>query len=194
MNNMQNSHKVLVAVLIVIAAGLGLAVYNRNRPESLKRVDNPTNTNTTNTGTNQQNPPSGQNPTVKDHIDFSALTDAQKQQLFNVPSETASDAEKKAQFALASRVAVATGMLDLNNCTADPVVLSVKLGDSFKVKNSGSQEVKFGFDADKRVSIAVGATVTIKADFKNGVGIYGYGCPDASVNHPIGFIMVQPAS
>lgn len=198
MNNMQTSHKVLVIALVVIAAGLGLAVYNRNHPGTLKRVDNTTNTgNTNNTGTGDQTQPNGQDTTQTDtsvHIDYNNLTAAQKTLLFNVPTEKSTDAEKRAHFALATQVAVAADTLELNKCTANPVVISVKQGDTFKVKNSGTQDIQFGFDADKRVSIAAGATATIKADFKNGLGIYGYGCPDPTITHPIGFVLVEPAS
>ena len=174
---MQSTHKVVVGVLVLLALGLGLAVYNQNKTTSPVPPPPPP------AGNNQNNTPPN-----NDQGSVPTPTEAEKAQLYNIPAQDAPDAEKKAHFALAAKFAVKTDTLTLNGCEADPFVIRVTEGSTFTVKNSSPREVQFGFD--QKVTIPAGGSAMLTASFKNGAGLYGYNCYDNSVTHPIGFVWV----
>ena len=106
-------------------------------------------------------------------------------------TRNATAAEKRAHYDLAVKLSLEGGSLVIKNCATNPDVLSVRLNSTFTVNNGGTKEIEFGFDT--KTKIAPGASATIKADFKNGVGLYGFGCTDTNLSRQIGYILVMPA-
>ncbi|MDO8408290.1 MAG: hypothetical protein Q7S95_03605 [bacterium] len=167
--------KILIAFLVVLAVGLGAVIYY-NKGAGLGGFGTISNTDTVSSQTKS----SDQEENLSDDL----------KKLFAVPAESATSEEKKAHYILADRMSVTTGPIEIQGCTANPVVLKVKQGARFVVKNTGDKEYSFGFDT--KVTIAPGKEATVVAEFKNGMGIYGYGCDNQTIKHPIGFVMVVP--
>ncbi len=168
---MKLKQKIIIGALIIIALILGLNIYNKRASSLLNNKElNQVNTN---------------QPTVLEN----SLTEEEKK-LFTVPSPNATEAEKRAHFDLLNNIGKETGALAINGCKSDPQVLKVKLNQMFRLTNSGTLPISFGFD--KPATINPKQTISIKADFKNGVGIYGYSCDDKAVQRSIGFVMVTP--
>ena len=171
MQEQNNKYKIIAGVLVLVALGLGLSIYKQNTPQT----DNST------------KPTSSSLSVSKD-----AELTADEKKLFNPPATTAPAADKKAHYELALRMSTESDALEIKNCVATPVVIRVRLGSTFSVKNAGSSEIDFGFG--EKVKIAPGASAPVKADFKNGVGVYGFGCSDTkAVSRLIGYVMVMPA-
>lgn len=169
---MQSIQKAIIGLLIIAALALGFAILSRKTPSNVN-----------NTSNNPIPPPASQNADA-------GLSEDEKK-LFNSPAQNASAEEKRAHYDLAVRMSTESDKLEIKNCVATPVVMRVRLNSTFSVKNSGSNEIEFGFD--KKVKIAPGNTVQVKADFKNGVGLYGYGCSDQQLSRAVGFLIVMPA-
>lgn len=163
--------KVVIIALVVIAVVLGILIYS-NKP------DQPKSNNTSSSTTSSQDQ-SKDNKIASDPAYDKDLTADEKALL------TAESPDYK----LATKVAVATSEIEVKDCKATPSIAQVKYGSSFTVKNAGTKEFKFVIDPSSPVTIGAGKSATIKADFKNGEGLYGYGCNNPAVQRAIGLIL-----
>ena len=77
----------------------------------------------------------------------------------------------------------------IKDCTASPIVLKIKYGSTFTVDNKGTTDIHFGVN-DERTLVKAGSSSKIKASYKNGPGIYGYGCDDVTLNRSIGLLLL----
>ena len=163
------SNKNIIIALVVIAVVLGFVIFKQK------------------SGINSESPTAANTQTFS-FFDENLTADEKK--LFYVPMPDASKEEVMAHFELALKMAQTNGQIIITDCAAVPSVLKVKLGETFNVKNAGNKEIEFGFDS--MVKILPGKTVKITANFKNGVGLYGYGCENPDVQRSIGFVLVSP--
>lgn len=175
---MQSTQKTIIGVLVAVAVILGIMIFYKGQDKQAA--------DTTQNGAGNDNKPTTQT-NEPPASSFAGLTDQEKK-LFTVPGSDATNEEKGAHYEFAFSLAQDTGRITINGCKADPAVLKVQLNKTFKVTNAGNAAIEFGFD--KKMNIAAGATVEFKADFKNGAGLYGFGCGDSSIQRPIGFVIV----
>ncbi len=183
---MESTNKTVVSVLILLAIVLGAGIYFKYNPIStgqpaVETNSNNTNTTTPTTSTVQNTTPSTNYPTLT----------ADEKALFNTPGPTATKAELDAFSTLVAKYAVAGTSVTIKDCTASPEVLKIKLGSKFTVDNKGTTDIHFGFNTD-RTLVSAGTSTVITANFKNGAGIYGYGCDDQKLNRAIGILLVTP--
>lgn len=170
-------------VLVLLAVGLGIAIYYKQyRPkQSAKAPD-------TQTNTEQKEA----KPVLLSDPEYDKNLTAEQKQLFYSPGPDATAEEKQAYFDLATKVAKSGNIISINDCTASPDVLKVKLGENISVKNTGSADIKFGLGAANKVSIKAGQTVAVKDLFTKGAGLYGYGCENSAVRRAIGMVLITP--
>jgi len=159
----------LIIVLAVVAVGLGILIL---KPQGGNLVGRPS-------------------PTVSVVPVNRNLTEDQKK-LLQVPTKDSSQEEIRAHYNLALKLSVASSVLDIANCDVNPMVLKVKDGSSFTIKNSGNQDRSISFDRDNTIYVPAGKTHVQKAQFKNGPGLYGYGCDLPSIQQAAGFVLVEP--
>lgn len=150
-----------ITALLIIALGLGVALYIKHTPtlsKSLIKSSGP------------------------------KLTDLEKSILIN-PSQNASDEEKKAYSKIIGDNAKDGQTIFVKDCTARPIVLRMSYGAELNVINEGTTDIHFGF-GDERTLVKAGTSTKIPTTFKNGRGIYGYGCDDRTLGRSIGVLLL----
>jgi hypothetical protein len=149
-----------ITALLIIAVGLGVALYIKNKPSvSLSLAQ------------------------VSKGQKLTELEEA----LFNNPGKDGTDEEHRAYSQLIAQNATDGNTIFIKDCTAKPVVLRMSYGGMLSVNNQGTTDIHFGF-GDERTLVKAGTSQTIKTDFKNGRGIYGYGCDDKTLSRSIGVL------
>ena len=166
-----NSNKYIIPILVIIALGLGVAIYRKNNPSLGQSTVNPS-----------PNPSAVVSPLDE------KLTADQKA-LFYSPSKEATKEELSAFSALVAKNAKEGDKIIIKDCTANPIVLKVKLGSTFTVQNIGKTDIHFGFE-NERTLVKAGTSAEIKAQFSHGQGIYGYGCDDPALSRSIGLLLI----
>lgn len=108
------------------------------------------------------------------------LTDDEKF-ILNPPLPEAPKSEKEKHAATVAKLAEAGSVVEIQGCNPKPLVLQVKVGSSFEIKNEDTKAHKFIFDEDHSYDIPAHGSKTIKADFKYGAGDYGYVCNSVGI-------------
>ena len=107
------------------------------------------------------------------------LSQADREKILTFPGEDATDEERQQHGELVSAAAVNTNLLDITDCTPNPLVIEVGYGESIEVKNSGETGGTLFF-AGNSVTIPAGTSrglvVTEFVGIKGGDGVAGYGC------------------
>lgn len=177
---MNKKQKITIAVLLVVAALLGVGISVRDRSSAPMAAD---------TSASVVLAPAGSQASV-DNIDtpvapakpayaaaLDQLTVAEKEaKLMSLNLSSASpESTKNEYFYLANALAKTAPVLEISACKPTPLVYEISEA-SFSVKNTGSKEMELNFGGAKNYSIAPGKTVLIKDALTRGVGFYGYGC------------------
>lgn len=170
-NKTPSIEKVLLAVLLVVAIGLGFAIYSKEKKTQVKES---VNLNMVSASTRTES--------------TEGLTDEEKILFYSPAGE---DQEKRAEvfFGLVNKLAVEGNKIVINDCRAVPVVLKIIFGSIFTVENIGQKDINFGI-GDEKVLVKAGQSQKVKADYKNGVGVYGYGCGDPTLNRSVGMLLI----
>lgn len=100
-----------------------------------------------------------------------------------------SEEEKERFYDYVSSMAKSVEYLDVTNCYSNPLVLKVKAGAGFKIRNQGSDDrtVIFTFD-NAPVTVPANNTATIDAAPSAVNGLFGYKC-DLSGEARAGFLL-----
>lgn len=109
--------------------------------------------------------------------------------ILSPPSADASRSAKQKHAKIVAKLAKIGDTLELNDCKPTPLVLQVKQGSEFKIKNNDKTDKKIIFDEDNRFKIPANGQLTIKAAFKYGSGDYGYVCEGAGL---LAFLHIIP--
>lgn len=162
----------ILVFLVVTALVLGFVI--------MKPKPNYTNNNSN----NPSQSPSNNQPSKN-------LTDDEKKVML-VPAPGSDASAFSAHFDLATKLAVSSPELEVGDCMIKPVVIKVKDGSELIIKNSSKEDRLLSFDKDNVVSVSAGKTHKMKVDFKNGPGLYGYGCDMPDIQKTAGFVLVEP--
>lgn len=162
------ANKIIITVLIlsavVLSALIGYNRYKKNNDSSAQVSQSP-----------------------------SSISDQDRRTLFEtLPKQDASQSAKIEHFKLAEKLAVAAEYLDIAGCNPNPLVIKVKSGTQFKLRNNSEESREIGFDKDTIFKVGPNAQTSIKAEFEHGPGLYGYGCNDPAHGGTVGFILVLP--
>lgn len=171
----------VVGVLVVLAIVLGGAIYQQQTGSKSQ------------TGIPQDRsvPQPVANQNTQQASTPRELT-AEEKQALNFPGPNATEAEKKAHADLVNKLGNQSGVpfLDISGCRPTPVVYRVKLGGTFKVKNSDSKDHTIYTDRDTVIKANSEQTLTSK-DIGDNLGQYAYGC-DGSAGSGVGIIQITP--
>lgn len=96
--------------------------------------------------------------------------------ILNPPPADASRSAKKKHAEVVAKLAKETPMLEIKNCQPNPLVLQIKQGSEFKIKNYDTVERRIFVDGSHVYKIPAKGEQNIKAEFKYGTGDYGYVC------------------
>ena len=159
----------LFILLGVVALVFGYSIYQQSLSTSDKSYNPNPEPILPTTPTTDQPPP----PTV-------TKDDAMRSEILAFPGKDATDEEIRQHKELIMEKAVYTSLLDIGDCTPNPLVLKVNYGDSVTITNSGLTEHTLS-RGDTTTAIPVGGTEEIViSDFvgleKGGGGFAGYGC------------------
>jgi hypothetical protein len=164
------SEKSLITLLLLLAVILGLVLLTKDSTkEGLARENN----NSTQTKPSEVN---------------GDLTDEQKVLRYN-PKDGSGAESSQVFLSLVNKLAVTKNELEIRDCVSSPTVLKVKFGSGFIVNNKGKSDINFGI-LDERVLVRAGEKKEVVANYKNGTGIYGYGCDDPSLNRSVGILVI----
>jgi|SRR3989344_2261893 len=179
---MRPKNSVIIAILLLLAIGLGAAIYYKQYwPKNADK-------NSDNTNQNEQEAPK---PVILSDPEFDANLTEQQKALFYNPGPDASQEQRDEFFKLAEKAAVSGQLISINGCTASPDVLKAAVGSKISVRNTGTTDIMWGVSEDK-VAVKAGATVDVTALFKQGSGLYGYGCENPGVRRAIGMVLITP--
>ncbi len=165
--------KIITIILVVIAVVLLMFIFKPNLPENIT-----------------QSPTTSPTPTPR-QINQN-LTQDENKLLSQVPTQGSSPEELMAHYNLAVKLAVSSSQLEIGGCEVKPLVLKVKDGSSFTIKNSSGEDRSISFDADNTIFVPAGKTHVQQVKFKNGPGLYGYGCDFPDIRQAAGFVLVEP--
>lgn len=169
---MHLSQKTITIILLILALGLGIAIYVKR---NLKPAD-------------QTGSASKPNPPASAPDSTGNLTEDEKV-LLTTPGKDATKEQVDTLSALAAKLATPGDTITIKDCAANPVVLKTKFGSTITVTNAGSTDVHFGV-GDERTVVAAGKSAKVALKYKNGPGLYGYGCDDPSLNRAIGIMLL----
>lgn len=103
------------------------------------------------------------------------------------PEKDASEEAKKAHAQVVSNLAKETKFLEIKKCKPNPLVLKIKEGSQFEIKNMDNVKHRIIFDSLHYYDIPANGNKTITAQFKYGTGDYGYVCEGTGL---VGFLHV----
>lgn len=166
--------KIAIIILVAVAVVLGVFIFKPNLPKNIS-----------------QSPTVSPSGLATSQIDRN-LTGDEKKLLTQVPTKSSSQEELMAHYNLAVKLAVISSQLEIGNCETKPLVLKVKDGSSFTIKNSSDKDRAISFDADNTIYVPAGKTHVQQVKFKNGPGLYGYGCDFPDIRQTGGFVLVEP--
>lgn len=109
--------------------------------------------------------------------------------ILNPPSPDASASAKQKHAQTVAKLALVRNQVEIKDCQPTPLVLQVKQGSEFTVKNSDNTSHTLTFDEDHNFKIPANGLTTIKAEFKYGTGDYGYVCEGVGL---VGFLHIIP--
>lgn len=109
------------------------------------------------------------------------ISDAQLRAYLKSPLPTESP-EKMDQYRKMIAYYAKPGDLRITkNCIPYPVVLKVKMNSNYAIKNEDTIAHTLTFAGTRKYSIQPNASISVKADFENGFGGYGYQCDAAGL-------------
>lgn len=112
-----------------------------------------------------------------------------QQVIMNVPGPDASESAYQQYRANIEFNAKASDKVVITDCVPDPMVLKVVSGKTFKVENRDIKKHTITVNPSHVYILNPKATLEIKADFGNGLGIYTYTCDAAGL--PAGVFLVR---
>lgn len=160
----------IILVLVIVAIYLGYSVYRKSQNKGLENknisVNNssPSGSIVATSSSNTSLPrklPSNLSEEEKKVLDFESVK---------------SDEEKRAQMALAQKLAKQEDNLEISGCSGNPVVIKVKLGQNLTLKNNDKVKHNFIVNNNHQYEVAAESVKSIIADFQKGPGLYGYRC------------------
>lgn len=153
--------------LILLAVGVILivAVYNKQNTKSYHS--------STNSPSNKQLLPSD-------------LT-YEERFILTPPDKDATQEAKKAHAQVVANLAKEAKYLEIKDCKPNPLVLKIKEGSQFEIRNMDNVKVKIIIDSLHSYDIPPNGNKTITAQFKYGTGDYGYVCERVGL---VGFLHV----
>lgn len=163
----------IIVILLVVAVVLGVSIYLKNRPATEGNYAS-----TNKAGAVRVSP-----------VDEKLMEE--ERILFHNPGPDAPRSDFDTFFSQVNKSAVDGDKIVINDCKATPLVLRVKYESTFTVENKGAQDINFGFESEKTL-VKAGTSKKIKANYKNGHGIYGYGCDNPEVARSIGVLLITP--
>ncbi len=160
-----------IIILVSIAILLGIAIFNQQKGKF-----------------SNNNYGSSPAPSVQPQLLPSNLTDDEKFILFPPPADASKSAkEKHAQ--IVAKLAKEGDFIEIKNCQPTPLVLQVKQGSKFTIKNDDSIAHNFIIDEEHQYKVPANGNLEIVAQFKYGTGDYGYICQGTGLT---GFLHVAP--
>lgn len=176
-----NKSNIFIAVLLVIALGLGAAIYIQRNPAILEKPS---------TAQDATPQPS---PVVQDFRPLRPLPKdltPDERLVLQAPRQNDSFDKKAAHFELVKKLAKKSGTLNIDKCEKpSPLVLSLKEGQDFSVRNDDSVAHTIIIDTNHKYKIEPNTTTSLKASFGRGAGAYGYLCEKyAGI---VGFFLVE---
>ncbi len=155
-----------IIILIGIAVMLGAVILNQQKPKSSSQIT-----------------PS---PSTAPKLLSTNLT-AEERFILDPPSVEASRSAKQKHAQTVAKLAKMGNTIETKNCQPAPLVLQVKQGSEFKIKNNDNTQHYIIFDEEHIYKIPANGDLTIKAQFKYGTGDYGYVCKGSGL---VGFVHV----
>lgn len=172
-----------IAALVIIAVVLGYKIYQQ-------QIQIPP---TASTGDQSQNISEAPLTNQATSAPASTIDNAERQKLFSFPGPDATEAERKSHSDLVNKLGnqfASSTFLDITGCQPNPIVYRVKLGGSFRVKNS--DQIDHTLSTDKKTVVKAGSDTTISSTaIGDKPGDYGYGC-DGSTGSGVGIIQLIP--
>src|SRR5437868_14543286 len=166
--------RILAGILVLIAVGLGIEIYQKNHPKKLPSSQ----VVASNVSQGSQTPrPSPLMGYSDDEL-----------KVLQVPAPNAPKADVDAHDYLASKLAVSTNELNINNCHVNPVVILSSLGTNFDLKNNGSDEITITFEPNNVVTVPSNQNKQVQVNFSYGPGLYGYICKDTDFKGIAGYV------
>ena len=162
---MSDIKKNIILLLVVIAVGLGFAVYRKNHPSKNQ--------------TSQTTQATSQSQT-------------EEQKLLIIPGPNASKEEVDAHNQLAAKLAQVGTEIEVGNCQSKPIVLQIQNGANLTLKNTSSLDDNLTFDTKTKVNVVANKSLVLKVAFEHGPGLYGYRCKNGSFEGISGFVLVSP--
>ena len=146
-----------VLILGSIAILLAIAIFNQQKAKlsTLNSAFSPS--------------PSAQSST------YPQMTDDERLILYP-PAVDASKSAKQKHAQTVKKLAKEGSILEIKNCQPTPLVLQVKIGSKFIVKNSDSVAHTILIDEEHQYQIPANGNIEVTAQFKYGTGDYGYVC------------------
>ena len=164
---MERTLKIIVAVLAVGAIVLGYLIYTRDYKPLVGTTPQIPSSNA------PQTPSQGVNAPIAASYEMTA----EEKRALIPPAQNATPAEQQAFFDLVTSVAKQAPSLELGaSCSVRPVVLSLKKGQSLKIKNNAAIEQAISFNRDTVYTVPPASTKEFPIAFAKNGGIYGYGC------------------
>lgn len=167
----EEKNKIFIGLTIAlagIAALLGYAIYSQSLPQISQEQER------INLPASPQFQPNSQQvippPLVRDDLT------SEESAVLNTPDINASVEERQRHFELARSIAQDADYLDIGGCSASPVVLRTKKGLQVMARNQNTSDHTIVFNQDLIYPIPAGETKKLEDVFKQGAGLYGYGC------------------
>lgn len=160
-----------IIILVGIASLLAVAIFNQQK-----------------TKLSQNNSASSPAPSIQPKLLPSNLTDDEKFILFP-PSVDASKSAKEKHAQIVAKLAKMGDSIEIKDCQPTPLVLQVKQGSKFTIKNGDTTSHNIVIDEEHQYKIPANGNLEIVAQFKYSTGDYGYICEGVGLT---GFLHVAP--
>ncbi len=118
---------------------------------------------------------------------------AEEKQVLIFPRPNATQSELKAHSDLVNKLGNQSGVpqLDITDCQPTPIVYRVKLGGSFKVKNSDNKEHVFYTQPNLKTTIGANSEKSVpSSSIGAALGDFGYNCDNST--SVVGIIQIVP--
>ncbi len=164
-NHIENSKKVIIIILAVLAIVLGVLIYKQKMP----KVGETANLNSTNQGVRVS-------LSSFTNTDGTPAKGAEREYLFSIFNNLTVE-EKVKYFEYASSISQESEVLDVTDCSNPvPLVLRVVDGGTIKLRNNSNTSLNLVISKDNTYMVGANSIKTITVNFGNGLGFYGYGC------------------
>lgn len=110
---------------------------------------------------------------------------AEEKFILQPPTADASRSAKDKHAQTVVKLAKPGNALEIKDCQPTPLVLQIKQGSEFTIKNNDNVHHKIIIDEEHIYQLPANSSLTTKAQFKYGRGDYGYVCQGAGL---VGFL------